>query len=158
MTTLNVFFILFLFPINCKVVNEINNAKIQALNLQAKARLSSCHHGVGVLLWEGYNKLNSSISSHSGGQTELEVVEADHLKEISATLQQSILLLKDSYNKNTQPSTKLIIDCINLYIETYQEVQSNISSVIVPKTDNQITSSIGMMMREISSLIEKINN
>ncbi|KAL7080698.1 hypothetical protein ACQ4LE_000947 [Meloidogyne hapla] len=155
-----IIFILFLISfanlINCK--NEENKDKESepVFKFQARARLASCHHGVLVLLYLGFGEISIATPS-PGGQTELEVARADHLKQIAEDLNKSVNDLKVAYNKDTKPSTNVIINCIQNYVDAYQEVQSNISSVVVPNNDRQITSSIGAMMREVAPLMAKIH-
>nr|CAD2182550.1 unnamed protein product [Meloidogyne enterolobii] len=159
MTTSKFCLILFLIPfanlINCKNGKENGHDSQAIFTLQARARLASCHHGVGVLLYIGMGEISNSTSS-TGGPIELEVAKTQHLLQIATELENSVKILKNSYDKDTEPPTKEIIHCIELYVDAYQEAKSNISSVVVPKNNNQITSAIGAMMREIAPLMAKI--
>uniref|UniRef100_A0A914NH72 Uncharacterized protein n=1 Tax=Meloidogyne incognita TaxID=6306 RepID=A0A914NH72_MELIC len=151
--------ILFLIPfanlINCKNEKENGHDSQAIFKLQARARLASCHHGVGVLLYIGMGEI-SIATPPTGGPNELEVAKTQHLLQIATDLESSVKILKNSYDKDTQPENKVIIDCIKLYVDAYQEAESNISSVVVPKDDKQITSAIGAMMREIAPLMATI--
>ncbi|CAK5076025.1 unnamed protein product [Meloidogyne enterolobii] len=159
MATSKFYLILFLIPfanlINCKNEKENGHDSEAIFKLQARARLATCHHGVGVLLYIGMGEI-SIATPPTGGPTELEVAKTQHLLQIATELEKSVNILKNSYDKDTEPPTQEIIHCIQLYVDAYQAAKSNISSVVVPKDNAQITSSIGAMMREIAPLMATI--